>query len=108
MRELGVPHFHHELVKRAVTAVIDKSAEDHSAMVGLLTHLHRVELLSLNQIELGFRKLCDKLGDIVLDTPRAPEIIESVIKLAIASDLLPSDSTAESLTTPTDEQTGEP
>jgi hypothetical protein len=38
--ELNVPHFHHELVKRAVTTALDKGPDDRAAMASLLAYLH--------------------------------------------------------------------
>jgi len=44
VRELSVPHFHHEIVKRAVVTALDKSDEDRQAMSSLLAYLQANEV----------------------------------------------------------------
>mmetsp|Transcript_68119 Transcript_68119/g.188819 ORF Transcript_68119/g.188819 Transcript_68119/m.188819 type:complete len:310 (+) Transcript_68119:608-1537(+) len=79
VREMEVPHFHHELVKRAVAAVLDKPADEQAAMLNLLAHLHKTETVSPAQLEQGFQKLFQKLPDLVLDSPNASRVINSFL-----------------------------
>jgi len=73
--EVNAPQFYHEIVKRMITASMDKSAEQQERMSELIHNLHRNEILSNQQAAQGFQKLHDKMADIVLDTPTAPRIL---------------------------------
>lgn len=89
VRELGVPHFHHELVKRAVIVVMDKGEEDQVAISDFLAHLVQSGTLSTAQLEQGFGKLSAKMDDLVLDSPKAPVIIAEFVARAKTQNLLP-------------------
>jgi hypothetical protein len=43
---LNAPHFYHEIVKRAVTAVLDKPLDSQIAMSKLLLHLFTIGMPS--------------------------------------------------------------
>ena len=66
IKELNCPHFHHEVVKRAVQHALDKSEQDCTAMSALLAHLHKEEAVSAAQMELGFDRLLEALPDLCL------------------------------------------
>lgn len=76
VRELGTPHFHHELVKRAVTHVVDKDLDQQEAMLGLLNYLRQEEVLSPTQALRGFARLHESLADLALDCPNAAAVVE--------------------------------
>lgn len=72
VRQINAPHFHAEIVKRAVILGLNKSdAEVISRLHALLLHLLRHEVLSAGQAQRGFRLVRARLPDISLDVPRA-------------------------------------
>lgn len=94
VRELGVPHFHWWLVKRAVALAADKDGEEQEAMLHLLVHLHREEVLSTAQVQQGFMNLKETLPDLALDCPRAGEVVEWFHQRAVVDGVLPADGPA--------------
>lgn len=54
--ELNVPHFHHELVKRAVTTALDKGPDDRAAMASLLAYLHAEGVSGTERREVALRQ----------------------------------------------------
>lgn len=91
VRELDCPLFHHELVKRAVRAAIDKSDDDRTAASALLHHLHTRQVVSSKQMQIGFDRLHELIPDLVLDTPTAPELLEKFTRQAVADGCLSAD-----------------
>eukprot|EP00953_Heterococcus_sp_UTEX-ZZ885_P024473 13384-Heterococcus_DN1.PRE.2 len=83
VKELNCPHFHHEIVKRAVQQAIDKSEQDCTAMSSLLAYLHTSEVISSAQVSVGFDRLWESVTDLSLDMPHAPELLEKFTQQAI-------------------------
>jgi programmed cell death protein 4 len=91
IRELNAPFFFHEVVKRAVVLGIDRNAEEQQQISNFLFHLYEQDMLSAQQTVKGFRRLYDLIGDLKLDSPHAPEILDGFTKRAIADAVLPAD-----------------
>ncbi|NXK28758.1 PDCD4 protein, partial [Arenaria interpres] len=82
LRELEVPHFHHELVYEAVVMVLEGSGEGPVAMmVTLLKVLWETGLVTLDQMNRGFQRVYEELGDISLDVPLAHSLLERLVEL---------------------------
>ncbi|XP_064007371.1 programmed cell death protein 4-like isoform X3 [Pogoniulus pusillus] len=82
LRELEVPHFHHELVYEAVVMVLEGSGEESVAMmVTLLKVLWETGLVTLDQMNRGFQRVYEELGDISLDVPLAQGLLEQLVEL---------------------------
>ncbi|NWY61033.1 PDCD4 protein, partial [Chionis minor] len=82
LRELEVPHFHHELVYEAVVMVLEGSGEGPVAMmVTLLKVLWETGLVTLDQMNRGFQRVYEELGDISLDVPLAHSLLEQLVEL---------------------------
>ncbi|NXX22008.1 PDCD4 protein, partial [Podargus strigoides] len=82
LRALEVPHFHHELVYEAVVMVLEGSGEGPVAMmVTLLKVLWETGLVTLDQMNRGFRRVYEELGDISLDVPLAHGLLERLVEL---------------------------
>lgn len=79
LRELEVPHFHHELVYEAVLLVLEGSGPVEK-MVTLLKVLWESGLVTLDQMNRGFRRVYEELGDISLDVPRAHGLLERLLE----------------------------
>ncbi|KAM6429722.1 programmed cell death protein 4-like [Rhynochetos jubatus] len=82
LRELEVPHFHHELVYEAVVMVLEGAGEGPVAtMVTLLKVLWETGLVTLDQMNRGFQRVYKELGDISLDVPQAHGLLERLVEL---------------------------
>ncbi|XP_060635485.2 programmed cell death protein 4-like [Anolis sagrei] len=80
LRQLEVPHFHHELVYEAVVMVLESSGETAVAMmVKLLKMLWETGLVTLDQMNRGFQRVYNELGDLSLDVPLAHTILERLV-----------------------------
>ena len=76
VKRLNVPHFHHEIIKRAIVIAMDKKDKEMAMMSSLLAELYIREIISLQQFHLGFQRLYEALPDLQLDTPNASKILE--------------------------------
>ncbi|CAM9519282.1 unnamed protein product [Chrysoparadoxa australica] len=95
VRELNCPHFHHEIVKRAVRLAIDKSDEDRTATSSLLAYLSAQEVVSATQMKKGFERLYVLMPDLVLDTPAALELLNKFVAQAKTDGCLPASYSGE-------------
>jgi len=77
LKDLEVPHFHHELVYEAVVMVIESShGKTEEAMCKLLQSLFRSFVISIDQMRAGFQRCYDQMVDISIDVPQAYIILE--------------------------------
>jgi len=77
LKDLEVPHFHHELVYEAVVMVIESSHEKtEEAMCKLLQSLFRSFVITIDQMRAGFQRCYDQMVDISIDVPQAYIILE--------------------------------
>ena len=59
LRDLNVPHFHHEAVKRAVVVALDRDEATQAKCVALLKYLFSQGVISQNQVSIGFGRVKD-------------------------------------------------
>ncbi|KAJ8281057.1 hypothetical protein GJAV_G00063020 [Gymnothorax javanicus] len=82
LRELEVPHFHHELVYEAVIMVLESNGETAVQMMAkLLQAFGKSGLITLDQMNRGFQRVYAELPDITLDVPHAHTILETFVDL---------------------------
>jgi programmed cell death protein 4 len=84
VRLLACGHFLHEFVKRAVVLALDHT-DAHvalDAVANLFEHLAADEVLSKAQLEQGLAKLKEKLPDLALDAPMAPDALAALVARA--------------------------
>ncbi|XP_072353902.1 programmed cell death protein 4a isoform X2 [Scyliorhinus torazame] len=81
LRDLEVPHFHHELVYEAVVMVLESTGNTAAKMVELLKMLWESGLITLDQMNRGFQRVFEELPDINLDVPLAHTILEKFLHL---------------------------
>ncbi|XP_036372836.1 programmed cell death protein 4-like [Megalops cyprinoides] len=82
LRDLEVPHFHHELVYEAVVMVLESKGETAvKMMVKLLQAFWKTGLITLDQMNRGFQRVYEELPEINLDVPHAHTILESFVDL---------------------------
>ena len=80
LKDLEVPHFHHELVYEALVMVIEYSHEKtEEVMCKLLHSLFSSGLITIDQMRAGFHRVYDQMVDIVIDVPKAYLILERMV-----------------------------
>lgn len=86
LKELGHPELHHEFVK----AVISRSLDLHDRERELASELlPRLATVSRDKIVEGFTVLLERLEDLRLDIPNAPELLSFFLARAVVDDILP-------------------
>jgi len=84
LKELEVPHFHHEFVYEAIVMVLEESTKRAAdTMAKLLESLTKTYVLSSDQLKLGAKRVFDNMGDIVLDVPNAFPLLEDFASICI-------------------------
>ncbi|RLN52976.1 hypothetical protein BBP00_00009459 [Phytophthora kernoviae] len=90
VRELNVPHFHHEVVKRGITNSLEEGGEANSAaMASLLAYLISHEVVSSGQLIKGFERFKIVLDDVALDIPNAAALFQDIVARGISDGILP-------------------
>lgn len=88
VRELSASYFHHEVVKRGVSQVLDKSEEAQLQLSRLFAHLSENEVISADQFSKGFIRIYENMGDLSLDIPNAQALTDAFKTRAIADKVL--------------------
>ncbi|XP_024025004.1 uncharacterized protein LOC21391570 [Morus notabilis] len=70
IRDLGMPFFNHEVVKKALVMAMEKK---NDRMLDLLQECFNEGLITINQMTKGFTRTKDSLDDLALDIPNAKE-----------------------------------
>ncbi|XP_042503192.1 MA3 DOMAIN-CONTAINING TRANSLATION REGULATORY FACTOR 1-like [Macadamia integrifolia] len=70
IRDLGMPFFNHEVVKKALVMAMEKK---NDRMLDLLQECFGEGLITINQMTKGFTRIRDGLEDLALDIPNAEE-----------------------------------
>lgn len=80
LRELNVPHFHHEFVYEALDFCLQK-ASDHSIelITNLIKRLCETVIITYDQMKIGFTRLFAVLPDICLDVPNANALMDKIL-----------------------------
>lgn len=79
IRDLGMPFFNHEVVKKALIMAMEKK---NDRMLDLLQECFSEGLITINQLTKGFARIQDGLDDLALDIPNAQVKFESYMELA--------------------------
>jgi hypothetical protein len=92
IRDLGAPHFHHELVYQGLIAAMDtesttsngdSSKNTNNKVLGLLKELSESGEISSTQLRLGFDRVKAELDDLTLDVTQAPVLMQKYEQQAI-------------------------
>jgi programmed cell death protein 4 len=70
LRELDVPHFHHEAVYQLIYNALESDTQQ-DALGKLLAHMARTNLVTPHMIDTGFKRIYEDIKDIQLDIPLA-------------------------------------
>lgn len=95
VKRLNVPHFHHEIIKRAIVIAMDKKDREKAMMSSLFAEMYAREIISAQQMTLGFQRLYEALPDLELDTPGATKILEIFATQALKDGCLTPESLQE-------------
>jgi len=76
LRELEVPHFHHELVYEAVVLALESNEETEDSIVKLLKYFSTSIMVTPDQMKNGIIRVLDDMDDICLDVPNAGAHLE--------------------------------
>lgn len=88
IRDLGMPFFNHEVVKKALVMAMEKK---NDRMLDLLQECFSEGLITTNQLTKGFTRIKDSLDDLALDIPNAQEKFAFYVEYATTKGwLLPS------------------
>lgn len=80
LRELEVPHFHHEIVYEAIVMALEaNSTLKEEALCSLLKSFADAVIITLDQMERGFLRVFDDLPDISMDVPLAYIILDRFV-----------------------------
>lgn len=90
IKELNSPFFFHEIVKRAITASLDKTEEKQIQISKLFKYLYDIGILTNSklQVKKGFDKLYLAMPDLVLDTPDAKRLVDLFAQRAVNDQIL--------------------
>ncbi|CAH9109855.1 unnamed protein product [Cuscuta epithymum] len=79
IRDLDMPFFNHEVVKKALVMAMEKK---NDGMLDLLQACFDEGLITINQMTKGFGRIQDGLDDLALDIPNAKEKFEFYVSSA--------------------------
>ncbi|OMP10383.1 Initiation factor eIF-4 gamma, MA3 [Corchorus olitorius] len=94
IRDLGMPFFNHEVVKKALVMAMEKK---NDRMLDLLQECFNEGLITINQMTKGFTRVKDGLEDLALDIPNAKDKFSFYIEYAQKKGWLLSSFTVEAL-----------
>ncbi|XP_073305221.1 MA3 DOMAIN-CONTAINING TRANSLATION REGULATORY FACTOR 2 [Primulina huaijiensis] len=81
IKDLNVPHFNHEVVKRVLIMVME-NRQAESCLLELLRRAAEEGLINSSQISKGFGRTIDLVDDLTLDIPNAKLLLQSLISKA--------------------------
>lgn len=80
LRDLEVPHFHHEFVYEAIVMVLESNGEKTFKMVlQLLKSLSVSSIITVDQMRRGYQRVYMDIAEINIDVPRAYFILEQFV-----------------------------
>ncbi|XP_065846932.1 MA3 DOMAIN-CONTAINING TRANSLATION REGULATORY FACTOR 2 isoform X1 [Euphorbia lathyris] len=102
IKDLKVPFFHHEIVKRAIIMAMERRQAE-GLILDLLKDIAEEGLINTSQITKGFGRMIDAVDDLSLDIPNARGILQSLISKAASEGWLCA-SSLKSLSLPQEKQ----
>lgn len=81
IKDLKVPFFHHEIVKRAIIMAMERRQAE-GRLLEMLKEAAEVGLINSSQMTKGFSRMIDTVDDLALDIPNAQSILQSLISKA--------------------------
>lgn len=84
LRELSCKYYMHEFVKKILESVMDRSENEEKIVIELLKNLQVRGIITEDQISIGFERVEANLPQLILDVPKAQQILER-LKLKLHS-----------------------
>ncbi|XP_017465428.1 PREDICTED: programmed cell death protein 4-like [Rhagoletis zephyria] len=79
LKDLEVPHFHHEFVYEAIVKAIEESKPNIIEQIcSLLKYLYDSGIITTDQLKNGFLRVFEEMPDIVIDVPYAYELLDTI------------------------------
>eukprot|EP00884_Botryococcus_braunii_P007223 jgi/Botrbrau1/16501/Bobra.0142s0095.1 len=94
-REIAAPGFSAKMVEEGINKLFDCTKDrEHDLLIQLLTALLRRNVYSKEEFLTGLRVSTDRLSDLMLDVPKAPKLLGSLLghcllEGALSADVLP-------------------
>ncbi|XP_013868955.1 programmed cell death protein 4b [Austrofundulus limnaeus] len=89
LRELEVPHFHHEFVYEAIVMVLESKGEKTFKMVlHLLKSLSMSSIIAVDQMKRGYERVYMDIAEISIDVPRAYFILEQFVDKSFSKGII--------------------
>lgn len=80
LKELAVPHFHHEFVYDALDFALQKGTDNAIELITtLLQRLCESVVVTYDQLRIGIVRILDVLPDISLDVPNASNLMDKIL-----------------------------
>ncbi|XP_041968663.1 programmed cell death protein 4 [Aricia agestis] len=81
VRDLEVPHFHHELVYETVLLAVESiNTNVEEQLCNFLAELRRSVIVTPDQMDHGFLRVVEDMSDIVLDVPLAYIVLDRFVE----------------------------
>ncbi|XP_056136022.1 programmed cell death protein 4b [Lampris incognitus] len=89
LRELEVPHFHHEFVYEAIVMVLESKGEKTFKMVlQLLKCVWKSSIITVDQIRRGYKRVYMDIADINIDVPGGYFILEQFVEKSFSAGII--------------------
>lgn len=89
LRDLEVPHFHHEFVYEAIIMVLESKGEKTVDLVlNLLKCLCESSIVTVDQLRRGYERVYMDIAEINIDVPRAYFILEQFVDKSLSIGLI--------------------
>ncbi|KAL1224462.1 MA3 DOMAIN-CONTAINING TRANSLATION REGULATORY FACTOR 2 [Cardamine amara subsp. amara] len=98
VKELGMPFFHHEVVKKSVVRMIEEK-ENEERLWKLLKVCFDSGLVTIYQMNKGFKRIDESVEDLSLDVPDAAKKFSSCVERAKLEGFLDESFTSEETNT---------
>jgi len=88
---LESPHFVHEMVRRSIMLSMDLDGRGHELVVALLRQGCATGQLSADQVVNGLDKVLERIPELSIDVPRAPQLFAQLLYTVFEEAWVPSD-----------------
>ncbi|KAI1887002.1 hypothetical protein AGOR_G00201560 [Albula goreensis] len=89
LRELEVPHFHHEFVYEAIVMVLESKGDKTLKMVlQLLKFLWESSVITVDQMRRGFERVYIEIAEINIDVPCAYALLEQFVEKSFSAGII--------------------
>jgi translation initiation factor 4G len=88
VKDLKAPQYHADIVTQAVNMSLEGRIDEAPSTASLLSHLHREDVLTNQQIKDGLVAVIETLSDVMIDAPLAGKIFALIVGNLIAAGAL--------------------